>query len=117
MSRLAHSNLARLKLAFPDSAFELHSLIARKLSPEEYTDVQDWVAQCYHKPPYKERLMCALNQVLGGFGVEAVFHDDSFDLAVEYVNMGDAYSVTLLRNEDGQFLIGSWGDYVEDHGI
>lgn len=57
------------------------------------------------------------NTLLGGHGVEYLpAEDDDFRSAkgVEYVNMGDTYTTTLLYDRTSRrYIIGSWGDLVE----
>lgn len=60
------------------------------------------------------------NELLGGHGIEAIepvgaFVDKYYrNVALLYVNMGDAYDTTiLLDTEAEEFSIGSWEDWLE----
>lgn len=62
------------------------------------------------------------NEVLGGYGVEAVPCEtcptDSYyqDKIALYVNMGDTYSATIVYDTvEEEFFVGSWGDFYEAH--
>jgi hypothetical protein len=57
---------------------------------------------------------------MGGSGVEAIRGDwvNSYYLTTQalYVNMGDTYDLTLLKdNMTGNIILTSWGDWVERH--
>ncbi len=65
--------------------------------------------------------MDAANDVLDGYGVEAVQGEGADlgrywrDTIALYVNLGDTYDTTILFDTDREeFLIGSWGDFLED---
>jgi hypothetical protein len=65
-----------------------------------------WIRQCYHAPSRHEIIMDALDDLIGGYGVEGL------NDAVEYVNMGDPYVNTVLYVA-GSYRIGNWGDIAE----
>lgn len=70
-----------------------------------------------------EERMEAVNELIGGFGVE--FHrspESAYDAekaaGITYVNKGDTYDPTICHlrfNDDlpGKFVLSSWGDAVE----
>jgi hypothetical protein len=70
-----------------------------------------WDRQCYHRPGRVALTMEAANELLGGYGVEAVESADG-GVLFTYVNMGDTYTLTLVRHA-GRYLVASWGDLVE----
>ncbi len=61
------------------------------------------------------------NAIIGGYGVEAGFDagdnelsTSSGRLVMEYVNTGDTYNATVVRDvESNETYIGTWGDFVE----
>lgn len=58
--------------------------------------------------------MHAINEILGGFGVEGLGGSHDRAPLYEYVNMGDTYATTLLYDNDkDRLFISSWGDVVE----
>jgi len=113
------------RLSLPRSkAREIRQLMTGERSPNSYESVAKWVAQCYNEPRDDEKVMCALNEVLEGYGVEVIdtensdkpYYVDSFYryFLYEYINMGDTYDMTIVRNcETGRFYITTWGDIVE----
>ena len=96
-----------------DKGTEVFRLISGDLDPETYASVEAWVRQCYHRPDDEEMILCALSEVLGGFGTEGIRAEDGGTVA-SYVNMGDSYATTVLLDSASWFFqIGSWGDFVE----
>ena len=74
-----------------------------------------WIASCYNPPRRIERILSAMNEAAGTFGVEAFNSRNSRMHAIaEYLNTGDTYSVTLLfRHDTGTFRLTTWGDFFE----
>lgn len=62
-----------------------------------------------------ESVLEQADAMLNGFGVEGfVLPEGSTrpDKEVEYVNMGDGYTATLLK-VNGRYKVGAWADIVE----
>jgi hypothetical protein len=62
--------------------------------------------------------MCAINQVLEGYGIEAVRTSkwkNGFwcDILCAYVNMGDSYIPTVIHHRKHGFMVASVGDITE----
>lgn len=103
----------RLEEAFPGKGLELRQLLTQKRTTTGYQTVKDWVASSLNRPPYIERLMMALNEILEGHGVEAVIRSGNPPDA-EYVNMGDTYATTLIWDcKTKSFRLQSLGDWIE----
>lgn len=60
-----------------------------------------------------ERVMEALNRVLDCYGVEALTPDGCIHPIGVYLNTGDTYSLTVVLDEDGEFHLTTWGDFLE----
>lgn len=94
-------------------------LMEGTISPDNFKDVKRWERQCFNRPRKNERVLCALNQLLEGFGVEAIrggIHVDSYhgSIVASFINMGDTYDTTIILNHDSnEYQITSWGDWVE----
>jgi hypothetical protein len=98
---------------WPDKAETILGLIRGKLSPDDFASVQAWVRQCYNEPSRHEKVACALNEVIEGYGVEAIFADGEYHHPrIVYINQGDTYATTLVYTARG-WRVGSWGDMVE----
>jgi hypothetical protein len=66
----------------------------------------------------RRAIMEAANVLLEGYGVEAILDPETRDTyrchaLMEYVNMGDTYTSTLMMHRSGSVTIGCWGDWVE----
>ena len=101
-------------------AQELRAIMQGTKDPEEYASVKAWADRCYYAPHEEELKMEAINAALGGYGVEAIigrYVDRSHqDIQATYVNMGDTYTPTILHDSvTGNFVVTSWGDWVESH--
>ena len=108
----------------PDRAEEIIGLVKGSRDPEDYISVESWVRQCYNKPSREEMVMCAFNEILEGYGIEAIRDEnvwiDGFhmDIVAVYVNMGDSYTTTiLLDHEENEYVVTSYGDWVESRDM
>jgi vacuolar-type H+-ATPase subunit E/Vma4 len=103
----------RLRLS-REKAKELHEVLKGIRDPESYESVRKWVSQCHNRPSTGELKMEAANEILDGSGVEAIFSDDSVTQPrYAYVNMGDTYTTTVVRERGGKYLLAAWGDLIE----
>jgi hypothetical protein len=99
-------------------------LVNGELSPDRFPSVIAWERQCYNRPRLSERVMCALNELLDGFGVEIVEDEvvwvDSYYgyIVASYVNKGDSYENTILLDHiRNKYVLTCWGDWVENRGL
>ena len=68
---------------------------------------------CYHRPSLQSVKLEAINELMDGCGVEYIQAGRNLrSPSIDYVNMGDAYSVTILWTR-GRYVVGCWGDIVE----
>lgn len=103
---------------FPEQANVLLALFTGERSPDTFPSVAAWTGQCYHTPTYHERFACAINEALGGYGVEAIFRDGASWPDVEYINLGDTYTPTLVYlASTRKWRVACWGDIVEQLGL
>lgn len=94
---------------------------------ERYTDCADLDRQCYTSPGYHYLEETAINQLIEGHGAESIGAELSRWDSVQklacvpshtYINMGDTYIATLIRNNaTGRWTVSSWGDLVESGAI
>lgn len=106
----------KLTEAFGDCGKDLRNIITGQRSPMTCPRTEEWVHSCYNPPNPRELQMNALDEIMVGFGVEAIRSGPSSDdkIIATYVNMGDTYNTTIVYNYDtDQFEITSWGDWVE----
>lgn len=77
-----------------------------------------WVQACYHRPSWAERVLSCFNEILNGYGVEAIQGESFRFPLMSYVNLGETYQATLLFCYKSQaFRVQSWGDYVETNRL
>jgi len=86
----------------------------------EFKSVQHLRKQCINPPDTIQERLTALNELIDGFGIEAIriegYHHDNYwdDCIGLYVNLGDTYILTIIYNViDRQFEFTSWGDFYE----
>lgn len=96
-------------------------LMKGRISPESiehFPKTHKWAMTCYNYPVFHELVMYALNEVLEGFGVEAIGDFDNYPpkLDFEYINKGDTYAPTIIRHK-GRYYLTSYGDMVEHLGL
>lgn len=96
---------------------QILGIIEDKINPEFYKTVRDWIRECYNKPRELELKMCAINEIMNGYGIEDVqgaWQNGYWcSILADYVNMGDTYIPTIIYHRDKGWLIMSWGDLVE----
>lgn len=100
-------------------------LTAKTREPlRQYKSARTYELSCYHPPDIYLLKLYAADEVIGGFGIEAIdIPEGSFnncqnpDTCIEYVNLGDTYAVTLCRidgrNKTPRYVVSSYGDLVE----
>lgn len=101
-----------------DDPEELEDLVEKVPATEAYV-------RSLYSSPYRSGIwrvtvaMHAINELVGGYGVEGIGPGRSGDYAppYEYVNMGDTYATTLIYDRDkDRLFIGDWGTIVEEEG-
>lgn len=104
-----------IRAMWPDKASTIERLVDGTLSPETFKSVQEWLRTCYNRPSQTELILHAFNEVIEGYGVEALGEVDMHDgPPFEYINQGDTYDTTLVYNHrKGTLFVSSWGDVAE----
>lgn len=110
----------------PKQAKKLRAILESKNREEicqMSEDARKYRNQCYHEPELYVLKMYAANEIIGGYGVEAIdIPEGSFnncqtpDICIEYVNRGDTYDTTLVRvNNRGKitYRVTDWGSIAE----
>lgn len=109
-------SLKRLEAAFPGCGSRIRALLKKQVKPSAYQSVRDLDQWSYNPQRCTVRLMTALNEVIGGYGVECL--ERNGEPVAYYVNQGDTYAVTLIRKLDtGSILVTSWGDFAESNRL
>jgi len=86
--------------------------------PEKAKSIVALIKDCDGSHEEIDNTLEAINEVLSGFGVEAINDNDFYgyyaDISLLYVNMGDTYTPTIIYDtRNDEFLACSWGDVVE----
>lgn len=83
-----------------------------------FPETNKWLRLCFNPPSGHDLRMSALNEVIGGFGVEVLGDVNNYppDIQAEYINTGDTYSATIIYR-DGRYFVGCWGDLAEKLGV
>lgn len=77
------------------------------------------IAECFNPPDEVDVQLHAINQLLGGFGIEYIA--DTTDTytemyGIDYVNMGDTYTCTVCYDhQSDQWLLSDWGTLLEEN--
>lgn len=88
----------------------------RELPEDKFPKTVAWVRSCYNQPSCREIRLQALNEAIDGFGVETIGDVNNYPPVIhaEYVNTGDTYSPTVVRdNATGRYILTTWGDFME----
>ena len=105
---------------YPEEELKLRELLNGHLDPTRFTSVQTLIARCHHEPDREDLVLEACNELLDGFGIEALrgawLNDRHSDVQASYVNLGDSYIPTVIRDHArGCWLVDTTGDFVEAH--
>lgn len=105
-----------LEAAFPGKGKELRNVIDGTVNPAEYDSVMKINMACWCGHTYSRMLLTAINEIIGGHGIEQIIpKDEDRHPWYYYINMGDSYNATILLRSDGRLIVGGWGDIVEAH--
>jgi hypothetical protein len=96
----------------------VNNILNGTTDPETFQSVQTWIRVSYNKPNSDEMKMCAINQVLEGYGIESVRTSKWkngywCDILCTYVNMGDSYIPTVIHHRKHGFMVSSIGDVIK----
>lgn len=106
--------LERAEQAFPGKGQLILDLIQGKTDPETYATVAAWVRDCFNKPQPIALKMLAINEILEGYGVEAIFGEGEKWPDMVYVSMGDTYDTTVVYDYvDAEYYVTTGGDWIE----
>ena len=116
--RVTTKNLmASFKKLDKSTALKITKLCNGTLDPETLDGGARRVRECYNAPSDTDVILYAINDLLGGYGVESTpyeigaMHDGEF---IEYINFGDSYATTIVWNPSkDRFEINTWADVYE----
>jgi hypothetical protein len=102
----------------PQTIAIVNGILSGSIDPRNYSDVKNWIRQCFNEPRTDELKMRAINQALQGYGIESVRTSKWkngywCDILCTYVNMGDSYIPTIIHHRKHGFIVSSIGDVIE----
>jgi len=97
---------------------KVNAILNGILDPRTFSTVREWIDVCFYDPCSDELKMHAINQVLEGYGIEAVRTTkwkNGFwcDVLCTYINMGDSYIPTIIHHRKHGYMVASIGDVIE----
>jgi hypothetical protein len=110
-------NLSNLQTD-PETIEIVNGILSGSIDPKNYSNVKNWLRQCYNEPSADELKICAINQILEGYGIESVRTSKWkngywCDILCSYVNMGDSYIPTIIHHRKHGYMVSSIGDVIE----
>ena len=94
-------------------AIVVRGVLDGSISYHKIPGVSEWYRRFHHPPKTYQCKLEAINELIGGHGVEGFPDpDDMTASGLEYVNMGDTYTTTVVYWK-GRYMITTWGDVVE----
>lgn len=113
--------------AFDVSLFDANLallLIRHRINPElhfrRFPQTCRWFNSCYNPPRNNELILEALNELLGGCGVEGIEHEDIYvdhyhrNFVASYINTGHSDSPTILLDHvKNRWRLTSWAEFYE----
>ena len=101
-----------------EKAKEIRGLMEGTENPNAYESVKKLMQYCYYKPLRVEMVMEAINEILGGYGVEQITDSqwDNYwcDGGLLYVNLGGTYTETICYDtRKNKWIVSSWGNIIE----
>jgi len=98
------------------TAIKVRKVLDGRLAPQDASEAcRTWVRACYHEPSLTAQTLCAVDELLGNHGVEALGEGRTMRAPqYSYSNTGDSYALTVMRDHDRErWIVASWGDLVE----
>jgi hypothetical protein len=102
-----------------ETAKRIRGVVKDQIDPEDeslFPKTSKWIRSCYNRPSKTALKLSALNELIGGFGVEGIGRNDNppYTPPYEYINTGDTYAATIIRdNLRNRYFVSDWGTIVE----
>jgi hypothetical protein len=104
--------------ATPEQIETVNYILNGTIETRTFSMVREWIDVCFYEPCSDELKMHAINEVLEGYGIEAVRTTkwkNGFwcDVLCTYINMGDSYIPTVIHHRKHGFMVACIGDVIE----
>lgn len=100
-------SIKRIEQYFPGNGKQIRSVLESVTVAESMPETKDWIRACFNRPKDWEIKLSAINEIIGGYGVEYEKGIGSF------VNMGDTYATTIIRRAPNHYIVSDWGSIAE----
>ena len=104
--------------ATPEQIETVNYILNGTIETRTFSTGRDWIDVCFYEPCSDELKMHAINQVLEGYGIEAIRTTkckNGFwcDVLYTYINMGDSYIPTIIHHRKHGYMVATIGDIIE----
>ena len=80
-------------------------------NPHLFPSTYRWIQSCTRHPQWEERVMYAINEIMGGYGTQGLYSKEK--PIATYISLGDMEANTIiLDNLTGRIYVTSLADYV-----
>lgn len=94
-----------------------NKILSKNFNPYAWEDCVKWMDKCFNTPKEDELRLCALNQILEGYGIESFEGEWQngywCNVVCSYVNMGDSYIYTIILHRDKGFFVDCTGNLLD----
>ena len=94
----------------------VRDLMSGAIDPETFASARQWADQCHHRPGRVELALHAIDEVIGGYGVEGIPDEDYRKPGISYVNLFNIYTTTIVH-DGSRWLVADFATVYEmKHG-
>lgn len=87
-------------------------------NPHLFPATHKWLNSCTRHPQWEERVMHAINEIMGGHGTQGLYKGDKDKPIATYISLGDLEANTIiLDNLTGRTIITSLADYITKRNL
>jgi hypothetical protein len=85
-------------------------------NPHLFPATHKWLQACTRHPQWEERVMYAINEIIGGRGTQGLYSKDK--PIATYISLGDLEANTIiLDNLTGRIIVTSLADYITKRNL
>ena len=85
-------------------------------NPHLFPSTSLWIQSCVHHPQWEERVMYAINEIMGGHGTQGLYSKEK--PIATYINLGDMEANTIIiDNLTGRIYVTSLASYVTKRNL
>ena len=85
-------------------------------NPHLFPATHKWLQSCSWHPQWEERVMYAINEIIGGYGTQGLYSKEK--PVATYINLGDMEANTIIiDNLTGRIYVTSLASYVTKRNL